>query len=240
LIKSITFLKTGVIGLGVALSSPFAAQAQDLHIDHILWATPDIAAEAKSLETRSGIQPVYGGAHPGRGTANYLISLGAETYLEIIGPNPDTPNEHEPRTDMMRNMTASAVYTFAVSTSNLDAFASAADELGLGTIGPTPGARDVPSGETLRWQTLFVSGHDFGDAIPFAIDWGDSTHPATTSPMGAEFISMTINHPRASDLQVIYEKLGVPVRVAQADTAEFIVRIGTPNGDLELRGVIAE
>jgi hypothetical protein len=138
----------------------------------------------------------------------------------------------------MRTMTEPAIFTFAVSTTDLEAFAETAKKLGLETKGPVPGARDKSDGETLRWRSLVLGGHDFGNAIPFAIDWGTSTHPASTSPIGAELLSLTINHPQAEKLQSIYKTLAIPVQVDKGEAPEFIALLRTPSGDIELRGTI--
>lgn len=232
-------IPTAVAALFALFSTAFAAAAE-VRIDHILWATPDLEVGAERFETLSGVTPVFGGAHPGRGTANNLASLGEHTYLEIIGPNPDAPHESEPRVEVMRTMTAPAIMTFAISTNDLDTMAAAAQALGMTTEGPNAGARDKPDGETLRWRSLNLGGHDFGNAIPFAIDWGTSTHPATTSPKGVELISLLVRHPRADALRHVYQALGIPVHVEAGETAEFVARIGTPKGEIELRGDIPD
>lgn len=232
--------------LALLVSTPVSAD--DVLIDHILWGTPNLVAGAEHIANITGIAPVFGGVHPGVGTANNLISLGPRTYLEIIGPNPDTPDISAPRVDAIRALTAPAMLTFAISTTDIDAMAAAAKEIGLVTYGPEAGSRAKPDGDILRWRALGFGGHDFGQAIPFAIDWGTSAHPATTSPDGAKLVSLTVIHPRAEALQAVYEALGIPAEVIQADPGEggeggeggeFIARISTPKGEIELRGPIA-
>jgi Glyoxalase-like domain len=210
------------------------AKAEDVMIDHIIWGGANLAQSAQQLENLSGVQPVFGGAHPGGGTANYLISLGPRTYLEAIGPDPEQNGGESPFLPVLLATEGQNVHLFAVSTSEIELLAQKARALGLETTGPTPGSRQKPDGELLRWQALFFSGHDFGPYVPFVIDWLDSTHPATTSPAGARLVSVTVIHPQAQALAALYQALGIPASVKYGETPDIIVTLDTPNGTVVL------
>ena len=61
---------------------------QKARIDHLVYATPDLERGIREIEELLGIRAMLGGQHPGRGTQNASIALGAGAYLEIIGPDP--------------------------------------------------------------------------------------------------------------------------------------------------------
>jgi hypothetical protein len=46
------------------------------HLDHLVLATPDLAATVAHFTERTGVEPAPGGAHVGLGTRNHLVSLG--------------------------------------------------------------------------------------------------------------------------------------------------------------------
>jgi hypothetical protein len=56
-----------------------------MRIDHLVWYSSDLAQGRRHFASRMDCEPLYGGEHPGEGTANAVLGLGAETYLEILG-----------------------------------------------------------------------------------------------------------------------------------------------------------
>ena len=54
-----------------------------MRIDHVIYATQDLDAAARRLETAHGLVPVGGGRHAGIGTENRIVPLGGG-YLELI------------------------------------------------------------------------------------------------------------------------------------------------------------
>ena len=54
-----------------------------MELDHVLIAAADLDAVARQIETEHGLASAAGGRHPGWGTANRIVPLGA-TYLELV------------------------------------------------------------------------------------------------------------------------------------------------------------
>src|SRR5258708_39835127 len=77
-----------VLLLLAMVSAAFAKAATPLHVDHVILGVADLDAGIRELEARTGMHAVRGGQHPGRGTQNALASLGSQTYLEILAPQP--------------------------------------------------------------------------------------------------------------------------------------------------------
>lgn len=213
----LTVLSLGIIvALAGFLTGSADGQGEKARIDHILWAVPDLDKGAAELGKRMNVEPVYGGFHPGRGTANKLVSVGPHTYLEVIGPDPrlDVP---EGRGADFANMEEAAISTFAINIGDADGVAGRLAAAGLEYSGPRAGSRDTPWGETLAWRSLTVSSEEFGDLIPFVIQWTTDNHPSASSPRGPQLKSLSVWHPNASGLQHIYDVLGVPVTVEEGD-----------------------
>jgi len=223
-----------LLGLAAAVLVAGAAQAATV-VDHIQVAASDLAAGSRAVADLTGVTPQPGGVHPGRGTANALMSLGPRTYLEVITPAPGQPAT-TPMAQELAGVNGVGVRTFAVAASDLDAVAAAARKAGLGVDGPAAGSRQTPEGQLLRWRALNITGGDFGLFIPFFIDWGDTVHPATTSPAGARFTRLRVVHPRAAELRRIYAALGVDIEVSAGAEPQMILEIGGPKGDVSIGG----
>lgn len=207
---------------------PGSAEAQQVEVDHVLWGVPDLAAGAEEIAELTGAEPAFGGVHPGRGSANYLLSMGG-SYLEVIGPDPD---ETPPigRGAGLAALDGPEVQTFAIRTTNIDGLIARARAAGLMTGDAEPGARATPSGAVLHWRSANFESAEFGGFIPFAIQWSaDSPHPATTSPKGIQFVSLAVTHPRAEELAKIYAALGIPVEVSPGEP-RITLTIDTPRG----------
>lgn len=239
----VTFLMLATCLLMVGSYAFSLTRAGELknRIDHIIWAVPELDAGAEYFEQMSGVTPVVGGIHPGRGTRNKLASAGDRMYLEIIAPDPEqmpfdpVANPVQAFAHTISQMPGPEVDMFAFSTTDLEEAAAVGRKLGLEVVGPSPGQRITPDGVLIRWSHVDFIGHDFGQFIPFAINWLDSPHPSATSPRGAVIEGITVEHPRAEELREIYEALGVPARVVEADEPVIIVRLSSAKGPFEVR-----
>ena len=213
----------------------------NIQIDHVIWAVPDLDEGARLFEELSGIKPAVGGVHPGRGTRNNVVSAGEKTYLEIIAPDPAqepfNPEKYPVKAfaSKISEFNEPEVDMFVYSTDNLEAAAEKGRELGFEVVGPIEGSRKTPEGKLVRWTHVDFIGHDFGQFIPFAINWGESVHPSVTSPKGVLLTGVTIEHPRYEELGKIYKTLGVPARVVKGDFPVIIIHLKSPNGRFEIR-----
>ncbi len=234
-----------IIGLFITLllqaSFAVVAAEQETQIDHIIWAVPDLRQGAELFQEMSNVTPIVGGIHPGRGTRNNLVSAGDNMYFEIIAPDPAQmpfdPKSNPVQTfaDKISKMSGPEVDMFAYFSSDLEAAAEIGRKLGLQVVGPTPGQRRTPEGELIRWSHVDFVGHEFGQFLPFAINWLDSTHPSVTSPKGAMIKGITIEHPKAEALRKIYAALGIPAKIVHGDEPVIIVHMESDKGPFEVR-----
>lgn len=208
---------------------------QNSRIDHLVYATPDLQRGIREVEDLLGIRAVFGGQHPGRGTQNALIALGADAYLEIIGPDPSQPPPALPRSFGIDQLNASRLVTWAVKTDDVDRTRSdaAANGIPLGEL--RAGSRQRADGVLLSWRSTEPTGDPRSGIIPFFIDWGQSAHPSRTAPQGASLVALRAEHPEDERVRRTLRLLDLDMPVTNAAEPRLIAVVDGIRGRVELR-----
>lgn len=201
---------------------------------------PNLAEGADAIGRRLGVRPTPGGQHAGLGTANQLVGLGHDCYLEIIGPDPNQPTPAGPRPFGLDTLTEPRLVTWALRETDLDARVAA---LRARAYDPGPVLdmhRVRADGTRLAWR-LAIRGPAIGGAmphgdrlIPFLIDWGDTAHPASTLESTCRLLSVHARHPDPSVIRPLLAALDVPLDVERAPVAGLVATLRCPAGIIEL------
>ena len=204
-------------------------------IDHLVYATPDLAAGVDQVERLLGVKAVPGGQHPGGGTRNSLIRLGEESYLEIIGPDPDQPKPPRSRRFGIDDLNAPRLVTWAAKSANLEATLENAQKHGI-TLGQVQsGARKRPDGVLLSWRLTASTALTADGLVPFFIDWGKTPHPAAALPKACTLVALRAEHPDPNRIKSELSFVGLSFRVDSGSKPALIATIRTPKGEVELR-----
>lgn len=208
-------------------------------LDHIIVLTENLEGFRSHFEADTGVALTVGGAHPGLGTANLLASLGDGVYMECMGPDPalDIPQGLGAR---LAGQGAPRIGGFAARSRDIRATAAAVEAAGLAPAAPAAGSRAAPDGSVIAWTALFTAGHEYGDQVPFFIDWGETPHPSTTSARGLELLSFEVVHPEPDRLSDLYRRIGVSVEVVRGAVAGFRLRMRTPKGEQALASELGQ
>lgn len=199
-------------------------------IDHIVLAAPDLDRACTEFDATTGVRPVFGGAHPGRGTHNALVAFDAASYLEIIAPDPAQPSVG--MAVELTSLNRPTLFHWAVRCSGL---ANVADR--LKTIGWTPTevrrmTRTPPHGVRLEWELFGLRDHPHGGLVPFFIDWLNCPHPAATSPRVGRLSSLRLTLRVPDQLQALIAELGIDVAVNSGEPRIALTFI-SPRGEIE-------
>lgn len=169
-------------------------------IDHLVWATTELETGRREIAGLTGVEAAPGGRHPGVGTHNALLDLGADRYLEILAPDPQQ-DRLAGLGRLLEGRRSSALATWCAASTGLEATAAAARRAGLepGEIVAMSCRR--PDGTRLAWRLLFLAGHPFGELVPFFIEWGPgSEHPSRAAPGGCRLLRLSLGHPDSGAL----------------------------------------
>jgi hypothetical protein len=210
------------------------SESQDLsRIDHVLVGIDDLQAGIDQLERLTGVRAVIGGAHPGRGTRNALISLGGSHYLEILSPNPEEPGNAE--ADGLRGLTTLKPIAWAVRTDDPAALQARLRSEGLQVGEVRPGGRNLPDGSRLAWRTLGFAAPS-SPLLPFFIAWEPgSPHPSATSPAGCRLTGFSLQDPNPQSLRQPLQAAGLTVEVREGKEPGLRIALACRKGDVELQ-----
>lgn len=182
----------------------------------------------------TGVRATKGGKHSINGTANGLIGLGEECYLEIMCPDPDGPPSGT-LGERIGKLPAPVFVNYLCRSYDIDTLAHRAKKAGLRIDPDFTMSRETPAGDTLIWRIGVVAGHEFGPIVPHFIDWMDSPHPGAQCVPGCAFESIRALTPQVDTLRRVHEALGIEIEVHPADSHALEAVLATPRGTLRLR-----
>lgn len=198
-------------------------------LDHLVLATPDLAATVADFARRTGVPPAPGGTHVGLGTRNYLVSLGGTSYLEIIGPDPEQSAPGQPRPFDVDGITAPRTVTWAISPPDLDAAIENARAQGYDPGSAQAMSRRRPDGTLLEWRLTDGDDAHPSGLVPFLIDWGTSLHPTASGLPTTPLLSLSASAPEPDEIRPLLTALGTNLDLG-AGPVGMSFTVDTPRG----------
>lgn len=211
------------------------SQPRLTRIDHLVYATSDLACGTGEIEALTGVRASPGGQHRAWATHNCLIALSADIYLEIIAPDPSQPKPSGGRPFGLDDLRHPRLVTWAARGAGLDQFTLAVAQRGVILGQAFSGSRVRADGTVLTWQLTSPWTLLEGGLIPFFIDWGMSPHPAASAAAGLSLVELRAEHPTPQVLAHTFGVLGVSIPIRQAPKASLVATIVGPKGKIELR-----
>lgn len=167
-----------------------------MKLDHIAIAAERLEDGVAALQERLGVRFAPGGKHPVMGTHNRLLSLGPDTYLEVIAVDPDVPKPARARWfDLDRFTGKTRLNTWIVAADGL--------ETALETMPAGAGRPVALSRGDLHWQMAVPDDGrlPFDGMFPALIDWQGAAPPSTRLPdVGCRLVHLEVSHPKAQEI----------------------------------------
>jgi hypothetical protein len=208
--------------------------ASAAHVDHLILGTRDLDVGIRRFEERTGVRPMVGGEHPGRGTRNALASLGPGLYIEILAPQATAPDSGAAAA--LRALTDLTPFGWAVFVRDVEAARRRLSDAGVSVSGIKPGSRARPDGSLLEWKTFEIDKPPLAGA-PFFIRWGDgTTHPSKDAPGGCRLEGLRILSSDADGLRRVFASLPLDVAVEAGGRGAMDITLRCPKGTVQFRG----
>lgn len=226
-------LAIAALSIAAGFQQPPPAQGVAV-IDHFILSINDLARGVAEFERMTGVRPVFGGVHPGRGTQNALASLGDGRYIEVLAPDPKQPNPARP-IEGLKAMTTLTPSGWALGTTDTFSLHARLNGREIETTGNLPGSRALPDGSRLEWSTFGVArpNHRW---MPFFIKWNDpAKQPSKTAPGGCRLESVQIEDPNPDPLTHVLATAGVKVQLTKSDTSRMTIVLQCPKGRVTFR-----
>jgi hypothetical protein len=203
-------------------------------LDHLVYAAPNLGEAIDEFEGLLGVRAASGGSHPAWGTANALLALGPDVYLEIIGPDPNLARPETGYSFGIDDLAAPRLVSWAVKAPNIEERVHASREGGYDSGPIEDGSRQPIDGPLLRWRLTRPRLEDGVGLVPFLIDWGDTLHPAVNAPCGVTFVSMRAEHPEPARVSASLEALDVELSVELAPLPRLLAVVLGEKGEITL------
>jgi hypothetical protein len=204
-------------------------------LDHLVYATPDLAATVGELAAALGVRPSPGGRFEGFAVMNFLLSLG-DSYLEVIGPDPEAAAPAMPRPFGIDDLGPPRVVTWAAPVHDIDAAVERARAAGHDPGVVLPLSRVGDDGAVLEWRLTLAREDAPVRLVPFLIDWGSSPHPSTTATGGASLVELRGEHPTPETVRPALAALEVELTVSEGERPRLVARLRGPAGEVTLSG----
>ncbi len=214
-------------------------------LDHLVIAAADLSSGVDYVKDQLGVEMPFGGEHEKMGTHNHLMSLGADSFLEIIAVNPKANQPNRPRWYGLDDPYLRAqivkqprLIAWVVNTTNIRQLMSLT-EFPFGQI-------ELISRDKLNWYfALPEDGRLHGPGlIPYLMQWNTDLHPARNmADLGCRFRDLALYHPNPDWLESILKQINAyelaeVVELAKNQTAHMTATIETPTGVRKLSNEI--
>ena len=203
-------------------------------IDHLVVSAATLAEGVAHVETTLGVsmsgRAQAGGEHPLMGTHNRLLSLGPDTYLEVISINPDAPQPPHPRWFDLDYFTGDARLTnWVVRVPDLGVALTRSPD-GTGDV------HDLTRGAN-RWKMAIPSDGrlPFSACAPGLLSWQGADPAPALLDQDIRLTGLEITHPAAEGLSVALAPLVVDPRLSvQGGQPGVCATFETPGGMVQL------
>lgn len=204
-------------------------------VDHLVYCVHDLETTIEHFTDAYGITPVIGGRHLHKGTRNGIISLGNDSYLEILAIDKDNKNVTGNRWMGIDHLQQPKMTRWAMKSDDIRSDLTAIKNIRPDLCQIDIGQRITPSGQVLKWNMSVPLPDPEVEIIPFFLDWSDSeAYPSQGLEQLCTLKKIEITHPQPKEIQLMYKELGLELKITESSEASIMVTFEGPKGKLIL------
>jgi hypothetical protein len=202
-----------------------------LAIDHVIVVVEDLDAAARRYDEQLGLASVPGGRHPGHGTGNRIVPLGA-SYLELMA----VVDPEEAASSPLGSWVGQRLAEVGESPAALCLRTDDVGDVARRTANePLPMRRTRPDGVTLEWQLVALDAA-LAEGLPFFIQWfvDDLDHPGRVAvehhreAAGIDWVELGADEQRLASWLGPHE---LPLRLVAGAPGPHRVAVAVANGE---------
>ncbi|MEM9474877.1 MAG: VOC family protein [Pseudomonadota bacterium] len=200
-------------------------------VDHIGLAVPDTRQGVEWMAAETDARVHLKEALPSNWFWSGVLPIGGQSFLEVIGPNPNWPKFH-PLRAFLSELTGPTLMFWYVSVDSLDAFTALAKSYNL----PMRKDEDANLDNANPGRSAYRRGHlgpGFITERPNVIEWVRHVQLEGDPAPQCRLTGFELAHPDATQINASFEKLGIDVHVFTGPS-RIKVTLDTPNGPWSL------
>lgn len=206
-------------------------QLEDNVIDHIVLAAPDLEEAMEQFEKMTGIGAVVAGSINGLGIKCSRISFNDSSYIEIIAPDPKSSG---PIGQLLKSkgITELTPFHFAIRSTKVEALKEEVKKFGYvpDHITMFGGHKD---GTPMKWEMLYLYGHNMGGICPFFINWSNTDHPCAKLPVVGKLKKFTIRAPENDPVHKLLDHITIKGFNVEVGKSKLSFQFSSPEGTIK-------
>ena len=196
-------------------------------VDHIALAVPDTEGGVRYVEQLTGVTPTLTRRDKQDFYWSAALAIGADSFLEVIGPNPDHRGIH-PLKSFMAGLNEPTLLFWYVATDDFEAFSRRAAAAGVPlehivTVSPETSANKSD-------YTRAVVGSGFVSQQPGVIEWRRQSVGQSTD-IECRLTGFSLSLPEPDDLNAVFASLDIDVTVKRGPS-RIGLTLETPKGEI--------
>lgn len=211
-------------------------------LDHVILACCNLKDGMEQFEDMTGIAPKKIGSLRGVGTKSARVALDNNTFVEIIGPDPNAHSDGIAPKLLKIPKGELFAYHYVVRAKPDDV--DIPENLGWDKDAVVMVHADADdyaeSGEVHKWDLVFVYGHGIGGCVPEFVNWRENKyHPTSRLPKTRGKIAyVQVQAPDGHYVHQLMQKVS-DVNVYPG-SPELTFSLDTPKGSVQFKGANPE